>query len=170
MTTFSIIVAADEKNGIGSNNQLPWHISEDLKNFKRLTSGKVVLMGRKTWGSLPIKPLPNRINIVISNNSQFADTGAVVFHSLTTAIDYCEQFPEVYVIGGAAIYQQFFNLADNLFLTRVHRTFNTDATLIGFIPDQWELVSDVKSETNSTPSLPYSFQTYRRKKQATHEH
>jgi dihydrofolate reductase len=163
MTTYSIIVAADENNGIGKNNQLPWHISEDLKNFKRLTTGKTILMGRKTWESLPIKPLPNRQNIVISSNPDYIATGAIVCKSIHQALEVCSQFQEVFIIGGAEIYRQFFPITHKLYLTRVFGIFDTDTALAGFDDKEWKLISDDTHKNSGNNSHNFSFLVFERK-------
>ena len=162
MTTISIIVAADNQNGIGKENKLPWHIGEDLKNFKKITSGKPIIMGRKTWESLPFKPLPKRKNIVISSTPNYIAEGADVVISPEESLKECTQFDEVFVIGGSSIYAHFFPLAHFLYLTRVHNTFETDTKLLGFNPKEWELIEEKHFDQSENNSLSFSFLTYRK--------
>ena len=157
MTKFSIIVAVDENNGIGINNQLPWHISEDMKHFKSLTVNKVVLMGLNTWYSLPIKPLPKRINIVVSFEELKLENGVKVCNSIEEAINYCYQFDEVFIIGGKQLYRQFFPLADKLYLTKIHHKFETDTQLEGLNPQDWIVQKEEFFEANEKRPFSFSF-------------
>lgn len=118
-----IIVAVDEKGAIGRNNDLLYHIREDLKNFKSLTSGNIVVMGRNTWESLPIKPLPNRENIVLSTTNQEFE-GATVLHSFEELKSYLDNTEkDVYIMGGASIYNQ---VIENKMVDEAHVTFVKD--------------------------------------------
>ena len=114
-----LIWAQDENGGIGKNEQLPWHISEDLKNFKRLTLNSTILMGRKTWESLPFKPLPKRRNVVLSSQKR---TDVESYPSIKNCLSVLEGdgIERVFVIGGAQIYSEFFPLADELHITKVN--------------------------------------------------
>ncbi|MFH1160604.1 MAG: dihydrofolate reductase [bacterium] len=137
----SIIVAVAENNAIGKNNDLLWHIPEDLKRFKRITSGHTVLMGKRTWESLPVHPLPNRRNIVITDNPEDVFPGAESATSIETALNLIDPEDENFVIGGASIYLQFFPLCDRLYLTKVYKIFKGDV----FFPElnllEWERIS-----------------------------
>src|SRR5512133_1457976 len=108
----SIIVAVSDDWGIGKDNELLWHISEDLKRFKSLTIGKTVIMGKKTWESLPRKPLQGRKNIVLTDIPNETIEGAVTAYSIDDALSKCEKDEELFVIGGGSIYRQFMALAD----------------------------------------------------------
>src|SRR5450759_2995373 len=111
----SIIVAVSEDWGIGKDNELLWHISEDLKRFKRLTMGNTVIMGKRTWESLPRKPLPGRKNIVLTDNPKESIADAVTAYSLEDALAKCEKNEEIFIIGGGSIYRQFMLTADRLY-------------------------------------------------------
>tara|TARA_B100000029_G_scaffold328596_1_gene320935 strand:- start:1026 stop:1514 length:489 start_codon:yes stop_codon:yes gene_type:complete len=113
-----LIWAQDSNGGIGKQGKLPWHISEDLKNFKRLTLDSTIIMGRKTWDSLPIKPLPQRNNIVFSSSKQ---RHAITVHSYEACISYLKNndIQKVFIIGGRSIYKLFFNDADYLHITNI---------------------------------------------------
>ena len=130
------IVAIDKHNCIGKNNQLAWHIKEDLQHFKALTTGKAIIMGRKTFESLG-RPLPNRNNIIITQNKDFHAAGCTVVHhlddALTHATDYANSHhdDEIYIIGGGQIYQKSLDLADILEITHVDLEIDGDA----FYPD-----------------------------------
>ena len=114
-----LIWAQDSNGGIGKKGALPWHISEDLKNFKKLTLNATIIMGRKTWDSLPIKPLPERRNIVLSSTQQ---DKAITFHSYDECINYLKNnnIKKVFIIGGRLIYKLFFNDADYLHITSIN--------------------------------------------------
>ncbi|MDD4747261.1 MAG: dihydrofolate reductase [Salinivirgaceae bacterium] len=163
MTTISIIVAADNQNGIGKENKLPWHISEDLKNFKKVTSGKSIIMGRKTWESLPFKPLPKRKNIVITSDKNYIAEGATVVTSPKKAVEACSENEEVFIIGGAKIYKHFFAVANKLYLTRLHDTFDTDTTLEGFDPSEWILRNEEHFEKSENHPSAFSFLVYEKR-------
>lgn len=115
----SFVVAVARNGVIGREGGLPWHISSDLKRFKEITMGKPVVMGRKTWESLPRKPLPGRRNIVITRQADFAPEGAEVAATPEEALALCGDAPEVAVIGGGEIYRLFWPLVDRLYLTEV---------------------------------------------------
>ncbi|MFH1296639.1 MAG: dihydrofolate reductase [Bacteroidota bacterium] len=137
----SIIVAVAENYAIGKDNKLLWHLPDDLKRFKRLTTGHSVIMGKNTWESLPKRPLPDRRNIVITDDPDDHFEGAEMVMSIDSALALCKHDDENFVMGGASIYQQFLPLADRLYLTRVHKTFDGDA----FFPElnllDWERIS-----------------------------
>ena len=115
----SIIVAIADNNAIGGGGDLLWHISEDLRRFKSLTLGHTIIMGRKTWDSLPKGALPGRRNVVISRNKDFQAPGADLYSSIEDAISSCGADEHLFIIGGAEIYKQTIDKAHNLFLTRV---------------------------------------------------
>ncbi|MDR1809801.1 MAG: dihydrofolate reductase, partial [Prevotella sp.] len=124
----SIIAAIDENNAIGRNNKLLCHLPNDLKYFKSVTQGHTVIMGRKTFETLPNGALPNRRNIVISRNLSFRPEGCEVFQSLETAIDACRDEDEAFVIGGGSIYKAALPMADKLYITLIHYTFAASDT------------------------------------------
>lgn len=134
MLPLSIIVALGDNHVIGCNNQLPWHLPADLKHFKSLTTGKPVVMGRKTWESLG-RPLPNRLNIVVTHQPDFCAKGAEVYLSLEAALQRANEWAtrqqqhEVMLIGGAQLYKHAMDegLVDNLYITRVHLLPEGDA-------------------------------------------
>ena len=138
-----IIVATGKRGEIGYKNQLLCHLSADLKNFKELTTGNTVLMGRKTWDSLPKKPLPNRRNIVISRNRNLQLDGAEVFTTPEAALETVRVGEEVFIIGGEQIYQLFVNKADIIHLTRIQAEFEADAYFPEMNPDEWKLVEEI---------------------------
>ena len=139
-------VAAVAKNGvIGSHNALPWYIPEDLKHFKQVTDGKTVLMGRNTFDSIMNrlkKPLPNRINVVITHDPNFKPPSEVlVFHDLDSALDFLQDRNEVIVAGGGQIFSQLMPKADKLILTEVHKEVDGDVLFPKVEKDQWKEIA-----------------------------
>ncbi len=124
----SLIAAVADNGVIGHENRMIWHIPEDLKRFKRLTSGHAVIMGRKTYENLPIRPLPNRRNIIISRQT-IEFQGAEVVHSAPEAIAICEEETEIFIAGGAEIYTLFLPFITKIYLTKVHKNFEGDTFL-----------------------------------------
>lgn len=140
----SIIVAFADQRVIGAGNNLLWHLPDDLKNFRRITLGHFIIMGRKTWDSIG-KPLSGRTNLVITRNSELVIDQVLVFYSLDKAIEYGrkEEQEEVFIIGGEQIYRQAFPLADKLYVTRVHGSFKGDAYFPEIKTDQWSIGSKI---------------------------
>lgn len=134
----SIIVAMDEKRGIGAQNRLPWRLSSDLKRFRELTMGHHIIVGRKTFESIG-KPLPGRQTIVVTGNSNFEAPGCLIAHSLEEAIALAEERgeQEVFVCGGAAVYAQALPIADRLYLTLVHAETEADTLFPEWEQDKW---------------------------------
>lgn len=128
----SIIAALDEKRGIGKMGKLPWHLSEDLKRFKEITSGHTVIMGRKTFESIG-KALPNRENIVVTSNPEFLAEGVLIVHTLQDAFEKAKG--DVFIIGGGQVFYETLQRADKLYLTLVEGDFSCDA----FFPDYSEI-------------------------------
>ena len=125
----TIIAAIGQNNELGKNNQIIWHLPDDFKRFKAITSGHYIIMGRKTFESFP-KPLPNRTHIIITRNQNYtAPEGCFVVNSLEKAIEICPKNETIFIIGGGEIYKQSIKLADCLELTRVHNTFEADELL-----------------------------------------
>jgi dihydrofolate reductase len=157
----SIIVAIAKNNVIGANNQLIWHISEDLKRFKALTTGHCVVMGRKTFESIG-KPLPKRTNIVISRKKEFIIEGCIVVSSFDEAISVCGKDEEIFIIGGGELYRQALPVANKLYLTLVHKYFEGDT----FFPEidfkQWHEVHRENGKPTETDGLEYTFVNYER--------
>ena len=159
----TIIVAAAENNAIGKNNDLIWHLSEDLKRFKSLTNGHHIIMGRKTFESFP-KPLPNRTHIVISRQENYnVPDGVILVNNLEDAIDAAKNDSQPYIIGGGEIYKQALSLATKIELTRVHESFEADT----FFPEldllQWEEVETVFYAKDEKHKYDFSFITYKKK-------
>ena len=161
----SIIVAIAQNRAIGYKGDLIYHLSADLKRFKELTTGNTVIMGRKTYESLPKGALPNRRNIVLTRQKDIAFQGTEVYSSLDEALSHCSPQEKVYIMGGAQVYTQALGLANELEITLVHDTPTLADT---FFPDfesdrNWQLISRQNHEPDQKNPLPYSFLTYIRK-------
>lgn len=155
----SIIVAVDEKRAIGKDNQLLWHIPEDLKHFKELTTGHAVIMGENTYRSIG-RPLPNRTNIILSLTPDFAPAGCVVVRSLDEALDAARQHEteEIFIIGGASIYKQFLPRVDRLYLTRVAGVHEADT----FFPEYDDFTKVVSEEQHENGAYVFTFMVLER--------
>lgn len=157
----SIIVAVAANGVIGDNNSLLWHISEDLRNFKRITSGHPVVMGRKTFESLG-RPLPNRTNVVVSRTVTEIE-GCRVAASLDEAIAMFPEDEEVFIIGGAQIYAQALDSADKLYLTRVEHDYEGDTSFPEWDATRWRLTSRETFPRGEKYPYPFAFEEYERK-------
>jgi dihydrofolate reductase len=157
MKSVSLIVAMDEGGLIGRDNQLPWRLPEDLKHFKRMTLGKTVLMGRKTWDSLG-KPLPGRANWVLSRDPSFAPAGARVFAALDQALAE-HAGAELMVIGGAAVFRDALPLAQRIYLTRVHARLPGDVHFPDFDGSKFRETSREDRGADERHAWAYSFLT-----------
>ena len=158
----SIIVAIARNGAIGYKGDLIYHLPADLRRFRELTTGHTVLMGRKTFESLPKGALPNRRNIVLTRQQGVSFPGTEVYLSLSDALAHCAPDEKIYVIGGAQIYSQALEIADELEITLVH---DTPVLADTFFPDwrndgKWELVSCEDHEPDEKNPHPYSFLTY----------
>lgn len=154
------LIYARARNGvIGANNQLPWHLPEDLAHFKRTTLGCPVLMGRKTWDSLPprFRPLPGRVNAVLTRNENFNENGAQPFNSLRKALLFFKNEPDVWVIGGAEIYALALPHAQRVVVTEIDIELEGDA-YAPMLGPQWQAQS--REAHVSASGLPFAFVTY----------
>ncbi len=138
--TISIIVAIAQNKAIGKDNQLLWHISDDLKRFKKLTLGHTMVMGKRTFESLPTRPLPNRRSVVITDIPGEQIEGCVMAYSISDAIAKMEPDAENFIIGGGSVYRQFLPLADKLYLTIVKKDFEADTFFEPINYEEWEIV------------------------------
>lgn len=157
----SIIVAVAENGVIGDRNALLWHISEDLKHFKALTTGHAVVMGRKTYESLG-RPLPNRTNVVITRQ-QIDIPGCTVVHSLEEALALFSADEEVFVIGGAQIYTEALPLVRRFYLTRVLRAYEGDTRFPAWDEREWRLVESESFPCGKDYPYPFAFETWERR-------
>jgi dihydrofolate reductase len=162
MKTFSIIVAIAENSAIGKNNDLLWHISNDLKYFKKITSGHTVIMGKNTWLSLPVKPLPERRNIIISQTLHLNEENIFVVRTIQDAIDICDENSENFIIGGASVYEQFLPVANKLYITKIHQSFDADAFFPNIDAKNFGVESQSQIFTDEKSKLQYSFTVYKR--------
>jgi dihydrofolate reductase len=160
--SISIIVAIASNHAIGKNNRLLWHIPGDLKRFKKLTVGHAVIMGKKTFESLPNKPLPDRTNIVLTDVPGEAMAGCVMAYSAEEALAKCPE-GESFVIGGGSVYRQFLPLADKLYITRVHKEFEADTFFPDIPEEEWILLSTEDPADVGNQNFKYTYEIYVRK-------
>lgn len=159
----TLVAAAGEKNELGGNNEMLWHLSDDFKRFKRITTGHFIIMGRKTFESLG-KPLPNRVHIVITRDRNYGNEDAIVVHSLGEALEKATSTKDVFIIGGGEIFKQSLDIADKIELTRVHGTFKeADTFFPEFSKDEWILVSEEKHEKDAKHKYSFTYETWIRK-------
>lgn len=158
----SIIVAAAQNNAIGNKNGLLWHMPEDLKFFKKTTSGHMVIMGRKTFESVG-KPLPNRRNIIITRQKDYKIDGVEVVHSLDEALALCDRKEENFILGGAEIYTLAMDKVDRIYFTLIYGEFEADAFFPPILQDLWNLVSESYHNADEKNPYDYNFMIYERK-------
>lgn len=161
--TFSIIVAVANNRAIGKDNKLLFHLSEDLKYFKRVTSGHPVIMGKNTWDSLPIKPLPGRTNIVLNREMNLMPCNCEVLSSVDEVKAYCEKLgdTECFIIGGGEVYRTFLPLAHRLYLTRVEKDFEADTFFPEFDKSAWKLIESTENFSEKE-NFKYFFEVWER--------
>ena len=157
----SIIVAVAQNGTIGDKNALLWHISEDLRFFKRTTSGHPVIMGRKTYDSLG-RPLPNRTNVVISRTAQHIE-GCTVVRSLEEAVALFPKEEEIFIIGGAQIYALALDVADRIYITRVEHDYEGDTKFPEWDQSKWQLISCEAFPCGEKYPYPFAFELYQKK-------
>jgi dihydrofolate reductase len=157
----SIIAAMDENHLIGSNNNLPWYLPADLQRVKQLTTGHAIILGRKNYESIG-RPLPNRKNIVITTNPDYDAPGCVVVNSIDAAIEAAGD-DDIYIFGGARIYEQMFDLAERMYLTLIHATFEGDTWFPEYNVDAWEVTERQDFSANEKNRYDYSFITLEKK-------
>ncbi|PPC96166.1 dihydrofolate reductase [Methylotenera mobilis] len=160
MTQLSIIVAVAHDGVIGVNNTLPWHLPEDLKRFRALTMGHHIIMGRKTYDSLG-RLLPGRTTVIVTRNENYKVEGALVAHSLEAAIALCEDDEEVFLIGGAELYQAGLKLAHKLYITEIELDVAGDAFFPKLVSTEWQETE--REAHTSEKGLKFSYVTYLRK-------
>ncbi|QXP61254.1 dihydrofolate reductase [Olleya sp. HaHaR_3_96] len=163
VNNLTIIVAAGENNEIGKNNDLIWHLRDDLKRFKALTSGHHIIMGRKTFESFP-KPLPNRTHIVITRQANYtAPEGVIVVSSLEDAIAISKKDTQPFIVGGGEIYKLAMSYASKIELTRVHSNFDADTFFPEIDSSLWKETANTFHKKDETHEFEFSFLTYERK-------
>ncbi|HAX14782.1 dihydrofolate reductase [Leeuwenhoekiella palythoae] len=159
----TLIAAAAENNALGKDNDLVWHLPDDFKRFKKLTSHHHIIMGRKTFESFP-KPLPNRTHIVITRNSEYdAGEGIIVVDSIDAALDAVMNDDNPYVIGGGEIYKLALDQATHIELTRVHSSFEADAFFPEIDENDWELVAETFHPKDERHDYAFTYLTYARR-------
>jgi len=158
----SLLWAMDENRVIGKNNDLPWRLPADLKYFKQVTMGHPVAMGRKTFDSIGRK-LPGRENIIITRNLNYHQEDCTVLHTIEELVDYSKKFNELFVIGGADIFEQCMPFADRLYITYIYHSFEGDTYFPPFDMEDWIEISRVKGDKNEQNPYNYDFVVYARK-------
>lgn len=157
-----MIAAVAENNALGKDNEMIWHLPADFKRFKQLTTGHHIIMGRKTFESLP-KLLPNRTHIVISRQENYNPEHCIVVDNLKKAIERVPENEDVFIIGGGEIYNLGLPFADKIELTRVHAAFEADAFFPEINPNQWELINEDYHPIDEKHKVDFTFQTFIRK-------
>ncbi len=159
----SIIVAIAANYAIGKDNDLLWHISADLKRFKKMTDGAYIIMGKRTYYSLPRRPLPNRTHIVITDETGEQIDDCIMAYSIEDAVSKMSPEGENFIIGGGSIYKQFMPLADTLYITQVKQDFEADTFFPEILAEEWQLVSCEEVNDDTQNAFTYAFETYKRK-------
>ena len=159
----SLIAAMDENRLIGIDNRLPWQLPADLQYFRQVTMGKPILMGRKTYESIG-RPLPGRMNIVLTSDPAFTADGCTVVHSVEEALNAAAGNDEVMVIGGASVYRHMLPIAQRLYMTLVHAQFEGDTHFPVIEPDEWREVERVDHPADERNAYHYSFVRYQRRR------
>jgi dihydrofolate reductase len=160
MKRISIIAAIAENFAIGNKNQLLWHIPEDMRRVKKLTTDNVIIMGKTTYYSLPRRPLPGRINLVISDNLSDNFKGCIMAYSFGDALAKMSEEKENFIFGGASVYKQFLPLASRLYITLVHKEFEADAFFPSFDFAEWIETERKEFPLNEKLGFSYSFINY----------
>lgn len=158
----TLIAAAAENNALGKDNAMLWHLPDDFKRFKEITTGHHIIMGRKTFESFP-KPLPNRTHVIITRQKGYTQEGCIIVDSIENAIAACPKDEDIFIIGGGEIYNLGMPFADIIELTRVHESFEADAFFPEINRNEWELISEEYHPTDEKHKVDFSFQTFARK-------
>ncbi len=157
-----MIAAAAENNALGKDNDLLWHLSDDFKRFKQLTTGHHIIMGRKTFESFP-KPLPNRIHIIITNRKNYNPEGTIVVHSMEEALKAAPENEDVFIIGGGQIYNLGLPFSDKIELTKVHHSFDADTFFPEVHSNEWKLETEEFHPKDEKHQFDFTYQTFVRK-------
>jgi len=163
MKPISIIVAIASNYAIGKDNDLLWHISDDLKRFKRITSGHPVVMGKNTYFSLPFRPLPKRRNIVLSDVEGEKIEGCEMAYSIEEAIELMDAGQENFIMGGGSVYKQFLPLAQKLYITRVHQDFEADVFFPEIDENRWNLMEKTDMDAEKEGGFRFTYEIWERK-------
>lgn len=165
----ALIVAIDKQGGIGKNNDLPWHMPDDMKFFKTTTTNHIVVMGRKNYESIPerFRPLPNRENVILSRNSNFTAPNCLVFNSLEACFEHYKEETErvVYIIGGGEIFKQALesNQVSEMFITHINHQFDCDVFFPNFDKTQWEQEMVLKHSEDDKHIADFTIVKYSKK-------
>lgn len=157
----TMIAAAGLNNELGKNNELVWHLPDDFKRFKKLTTGHHIIMGRKTFESFP-KLLPNRTHIVITRDKNYQHENILIVHSLEEALQKVENDNQPFIIGGGEIYKLGMEVSDCIELTRVFGTFNADTYFPEIPKEDWKLICEVKHEKDDKHAFAFTYETWER--------
>ena len=157
-----MIAAVAENNALGKNNELVWHLPNDFKRFKSLTTNHHIIMGRKTFESFP-KPLPNRVHVVITRQKDYNPEGCIVVDSIEKAIAVCPENEDSYIIGGGEIYNLGMEHADILEITKVHHSFDADVYFPEIDKTDWQLVESEENFKDEKHLYDYTYETYIRR-------
>ena len=158
-----IIAAAGENDALGINNDLPWHLPDDFKRFKALTSGHKIIMGRKTLESFP-KPLPNREHIVVTRHQGYLPKfPCTLTHSIEEAINKVQEGEKAYIIGGGEIYRQSMSIATSIELTRIHASFEADTFFPEIDESHWKLIKEEHHPKDERHGFAFTYQTFLRR-------
>lgn len=155
----TIIAAAGKNDELGKNNGLVWHLPDDFKRFKKLTTGHHIIMGRKTFESFP-KPLPNRTHIVITRNNNYKKEDVIVVHTMQDALNIAEDDPQPFIIGGGEIYSMGMKYANKIELTRVHSSFDADTFFQKISEETWKLIAEEFHDTDENHKHAFTYLTY----------
>lgn len=158
----TLIAAAGENNELGKDNDLTWHLPDDFKRFKKLTTGHHIIMGRKTFESFP-QPLPDRTHVVITRRENYKKGGIIVVHSLERAIEFTKGDPQPFIIGGGEIFKISMDIAEKIELTRIHGTFEADTFFPEIDENQWILAAEKFHEKDEKHDYAFTYLTYERK-------
>ena len=158
----TIIAAAAENNALGKDNDLVWHLPDDFKRFKALTTGHHIIMGRKTFESFP-KPLPNRVHIVVTRQEDYQKEGCITVNSIEKALALAKEDNQPFIIGGGEIYRLGMPYTDKIELTRVHGEFEADTFFPEIDPEQWELTGSEHHSKDERHNYNFTYLTYIRK-------
>jgi len=159
----TMIAAAGENNALGKDGDLVWHLPDDFKRFKKLTTGHHIIMGRKTWESFP-RPLPNRTHIVITRDKNYTASQAIIVHNMKDALDLCKDDPHIFIIGGGEIYNLGLDYATHIELTRVHGDFEADAFFPAIDKEIWELNESAFHPSDEKHKYSFTYETYKKRK------
>lgn len=159
----TMIAAAAENEVLGKDNDLVWHLPDDFKRFKTLTTNHHIIMGRKTFETFP-KPLPNRVHIIVTRQKDYKAEGGIVVHTLADALEIAKNDPQPFIIGGGEIYELGIPYSDKIELTRIHADFDGDTFFPKINEEEWELVEEEFHPADERHAQAFTYLTYLRKK------